>query len=250
MTEEQLNAARYHAACDIAHRWFAFFEGDTEELHQHSEIFAEDVMLVHAGTHLLAKGKAEMIQWLSSLPYEKGSHFIRSIDVIPARGNEAEVNMQISYQMLDEYKRVGGALSEYRAKVRFDEKSNALFTFIQKTPRFANPDKVFRDSFTANRLHSFIARFSQLMLSDSKSIPRLLSENTDVETAGIIEKLKRGPQVIKVKLLSFDYDQLSCNFLITLNDKQQALDLSLKESPGRYMTIVHATHTDIHITRP
>ncbi|MFS2223216.1 hypothetical protein [Pantoea sp. B65] len=152
MTEQEITQARYHAACDIAHRWFAVFEGKTEEAGLHSALFSEDVMLVHAGAHLLAKGKAEMTRWLHDLPYERSAHFIRRIDVIPLPDEQAEVNMDISYQVPGQEALVGGALSEYRTTVKFDREHHAVFTFLQKTLRMPNPDKVFREAFAENRL--------------------------------------------------------------------------------------------------
>lgn len=250
MTEEQINTVRYYAACDIAHRWFAFFEGITEEIHEHSDIFTEDVQLVHAGTHLLAKGKADIIQWLRSLPHEKGSHFIRSINMTPVGDNEADVDMDISYQMVDAERGVGGALSEYKTRMRFDRKNNAQFSFIQKTPRFANPDKFFRESFAINRLYSFIARFSQLLTTSPDSLTELLNKETDTLSLRVLETFQKGIESNSIKLLSYNLEQLKCNFMIHSSGMHQTLELTLQEAPGRYMTIIHATITAIPVSTP
>lgn len=57
MNDICISQARKNAALDIAHRWFAFFEGKTESVTDHLDIFSNDVRLVHAGVHLLAEGK-------------------------------------------------------------------------------------------------------------------------------------------------------------------------------------------------
>lgn len=249
MTDEQIIKAQYHAACDIAYRWFAFFEGETEALDQHCALFSEDVILTHAGTHLLAQGKEEIKQWLRNLPYEKGSHFIRNIDVINRADNQADVNMNISYQRIDANQEVGGALSEYRTRVKFDERHNATFTFIQKTPRFPNPDPVFHDSFAVNRLRSFIARFSQLIISDPKGIAELVSAEADQQTTAMIKTLKWDEEIGILKLLSFDPKQSICEFLISSNGMQNTLALTLIESAGRYMTILRATISERSLSK-
>ncbi|MBA0034893.1 hypothetical protein HS962_01375 [Pantoea sp. BIGb0393] len=241
MTEQEITQARYHAACDIAHRWFAFFEGETEAAGLHSALFSEDVMLVHAGTHLLAQGKAEMTRWLRDLPYERGAHFIRRIDVIPLTDDQAEVNMEISYQVLGQEGQVGGALSEYRTTVKFDREHNAVFTFLHKTPRMPNPDKVFRDAFAENRLRSFIARFFQLMLTAPAHIRSLFAGNADADS--VRDGMALLEEIIPedIQLLTADTRALSFSLQVSSNDRRCVLSLLLDEAPGRYMAIRHAS---------
>ena len=237
MTEREITQARYHAACDIAHRWFAFFEGETEAAVLHSDLFSEDVMRVHAGTHLLAQGKAEMTRWLNDLPYERGAHFIRRIDVIPLPDDQAEVNMEISYQVLGQKGQVGGAMSEYRTMVKFDREHNAVFTFLQKTPRMPNPDKVFWDAFAENRLRSFIGRFFQLMLTSPEHIRSLFACNADSvrDVVTLLEETSPGD----IQLLTSDTRALSLSLQVSSTDRRYVLSLLLDEAPGRYMTIRH-----------
>jgi hypothetical protein len=241
MTEQEITQARYHAACDAAHRWFAFFEGKTEDAGLHSTLFSEDVMLVHAGTHLLAKGKTEMTRWLRDLPYERGAHFIRRIDVIPLADNRADVNMDISYQVLGQEGQVGGALSEYRTTVKFDSEHNAIFTFLQKTPRMPNPDKVFRDAFAENRLRSFMARFFQLMLTAPAHIRSLFAGHADADSVREVMALLQKTDPDDIQLLLSDTRALSFSLQISSNERRCVLSLLLDEAPGRYMTIRHTS---------
>lgn len=241
MTEEQIQQARYHAARDIAHRWFAFFEGETEEVTDHIDIFSGEVMLVHGGTHLLAKGKTAMSHWLRHLPHEKGSHFIRRIQVIQQTEHEADVNMDIGYQAVRADGEVGGALSEYRTTVSFDDNHNAVFTFLQKTPRHPNPDNVFRDSFAENRLHSFIARLSQvLLLSSDEGIKAILHDATDRVTGCELFSLLKNLKATHIHVEDMDIDGLACSLAISAQERIWTLNLVLTEKAGRYLTIRHA----------
>lgn len=238
MTDEQLNKARYHAACDIAHRWFAFFEGETESVASHSDIFADDVMLVHAGTHLLAQGKKAMAGWLSSLPVERSSHFIRRIEVIPQAGQTGNVLMDIGYQAVRRDGSVGGALTEYHTNVKFSPRHEATFSFIQKTPRLANPDTVFRDSFGENRVKSFNARFAWMLLTAATTrCGELLHPNADRETIQIVHALITRGDIADVEFAHFNALRLTSSLVIRTEANEWRLLLELNESAGRYATI-------------
>lgn len=242
MTNEQIQQIRYHAVCDIAHRWFAFFEGETEDLSRHIAIFSEDVLLVHGGTHLLARGKAAMARWLSQLPPEKGSHVIRRIELGKQTDHEAEVIMDIGYQAVREDGKVGGALSGYQTTVSFDKGHNAVFTFLQKTPLYPNPDTTFRDSFAENRLKSFIARLSY-------SVLRFSVEGNEAFLQGALDEIKgnslypllKNSRISHIHTESMDTDNLSCTLSLSDHGILRKLDLVLNESPGRWLTIRHVT---------
>lgn len=242
MTNEQRQQIRYHAVRDIAHRWFAFFEGETEDVSRHIDIFSDDVLLVHGGTHLLAQGKAAMAHWLSQLPPEKGSHVIRRIEPGKQTDHEGEIIMDIGYQVVREDGKVGGALSEYKANVSFDKNNNAVFTFLQKTPLYPNPDTTFRDSFAENRLKSFIARVSYAVLRYSAECNEaFLQEVLDgVKGRSLYPSLKNS-RVNHVHIEKMDTDNLSCTLSLSEQGILRKLNLVLNESPGRWLTIRHAT---------
>lgn len=242
MTNEQIQQIRYHAVCDIAYRWFAFFEGKTEDLSRHIDIFSEDVLLVHGGTHLLARGKAAMKHWLSQLPPEKGSHVIRRIELGKQTDHEAAVIMDIGYQAVREDGKVGGALSEYQTTVSFDKDHNAVFTFLQKTPLYPNPDTTFRDSFAENRLKSFIARLSY-------SVLRFSVEGNETFLQGALDEIKgnslypllKNSRISHIHTENMDADNLSCTLSLSDHGNLSKLSLVLNESSGRWLTIRHVT---------
>ena len=240
MKNDAINTARYHAASDIAHRWFAYFEGKTEKIDDHLAIFADDIVLTHAGTHRLAEGKESIKGWLNSLPHEVGSHSILAKEFIPLEGNLAQLNMDISYQYTSPYGEVGGALSKYQTKIRFDEHNNGEFIFIQKTPILPNPNKVFRETFIENRIMSLAAYFQKNLITDKEKIAALLpSPSNNPNIASLLHFL----DVIQAEDLSFldkNEQALTCRFLIETGHQSYNLTLMLKEDTGRYMTIEDA----------
>lgn len=241
MTEEQIWQARYYSACDIAHRWFAFFEGRTEEIISHLDIFSPDVRLVHAGAHLLARGKDGMERWLKSLPSGRSSHFIRRFEFIPGQGNEATFNMDIGYQEAGTDLTVGGALSEYQTMMLFGEGENAVFTFLQKTPVYQNPDKVFRESFSENRVHSFIARFFQLMLTErSGDISTLVSRKANINTRQNLPLFLGGTNPSAMSIVETDIMAMKFTLLFVIDGTERKIRLELAEEAGRYLVIRHA----------
>lgn len=242
MTNEQRQQIRDHAVRDIAHRWFAFFEDETEDISRHIDIFSEDVLLVHGGTHLLAKGKTAMEHWLSQLPPEQGSHVIRHIELGKQTDHEAEVIMNIGYQAVREDGKVGGALSEYKTTVSFDTGNNAVFTFLQKTPLHPNPDTTFRDSFAENRLKSVIARLSYAVLHYSAEGNEVfLQEALDGVNGNSLYPLLKNSRVSHIHTEKMDTDNLSCTLWLSDQSTIRKLNLVLNDSPGRWLTIRHAT---------
>ncbi|WP_432695202.1 hypothetical protein ACQUQP_11650 [Marinobacterium sp. YM272] len=158
-----MNDSRYYAIRDIAHRWFAFFEGQTESLEKHLQLFTPDVRLVHAGQHLLAEGQSAMGDWLKQVPPATDSHFINALHWQPTPDNRARVEMEIGYQVMRNGEMVGGAIIEYKTEVVFTESGEAAFSFLQKTPVRQNPDREFKDSFAANRLGATAARIDFIL---------------------------------------------------------------------------------------
>ena len=216
-------------------------EGKTEELSRHLDIYAPDVMLVRAGTHQLAQGKHNMEHWLKNLPHEKGSHFVRRFEFIPGQGNEATVNMDIGYQRIGVDSRVGGALTEYQTKLVFGEGENAVFTFLQKTPVYQNPDKIFRESFSENRLHSFIARFFQLMLTPwSEAVSTLISGGADENTRQNLPVFLHTTDPDRIRIKETNIPAMNCTLLLPVGAAERTLSLQLAEEAGRYLVIRHA----------
>lgn len=151
-----MNIARDYAARALAHRWFAFFEGTTEPLATHLDMFAEDIRLVHAGRTLLAQGKQQLASWFKSVPPEVSSHIIEQFALTPWAADEMHLNMQVAYHAVAG-ERLTGALIDYQCIIRFDANNAAQFSVIQKTPVAANPAQRFVPSFAANRQQALLA---------------------------------------------------------------------------------------------
>ena len=149
-----MNSAQYYSAKDIAHRWFAYFEGTTEPLDDHLAMFSDNIRLVHAGTHVLVNNLPSLKAWLKSVPEEVSAHFIDSFQFEPLDQHSAKVSMSVRYQAVDHPQRLIGAVIDYQTEVEFDQYNNARFRFIQKTPIQPNPDSHFSPSFELNRIES------------------------------------------------------------------------------------------------
>lgn len=160
--------SKYHAIEDIIYRWFAFFEGETEAVSEHSDIFTEDVQLVHAGTHLLANDRPSVERWLMSIPPSRSSHFVEGISVSPIDENLVRASWSVRYQYTQDDGVVGGSIISYQAVVSFFEAYQAQFLFLQKTPIRQNPDAHYKDSFSENRLLSFLARLKSVLLEGDR----------------------------------------------------------------------------------
>lgn len=154
-----LNNARRYAAQEIAHRWFAYFEGVTEPLSEHLDLFTADVRLLHAGRTLLADGKPQLAAWLQQVLPETSSHFISDFSLQSLDESSALLTMQVAYQALAD-DRLIGSLIDYQAKVVFAADDSAQFSVIQKTPVAANPALSFAASFAENRQQALLAQFS------------------------------------------------------------------------------------------
>ncbi|MEY8757827.1 hypothetical protein AB9M93_25615 [Peribacillus frigoritolerans] len=158
MNDEVTAQIKEHAVRTIAHRWFAFFEGDVNDMESHLMIFEKDIKLIHAGRYLLADGLDSIKLWLENLPQETGSHFIKSLDLKHLDEKTAEGTMKIAYQIVNSDETLSGAIIEYKVIVVFDNNNEATFRIIQKTPMHPNPSTTYKDSFKDNRLKAFVNR--------------------------------------------------------------------------------------------
>lgn len=158
MNDEATAQLKEHSVRTIAHRWFAFFEGDVNDMESHLKIFEKDIKLIHAGRYLLADGLDSIKLWLENLPQETGSHFIKSLDLRHLDDKTAEATMKIAYQTVNPDETLSGAIIEYKVIVVFNDNNEATFKIIQKTPIHPNPSTIYKDSFKDNRLKSFVNR--------------------------------------------------------------------------------------------
>jgi len=154
---------REHAARDIAHRWFAYFEGENKTVNRQLEILSEDIKILHASSYLLADNRDAAAEWLAHIPEDIDSHFIKEFIYNPISEDLAEVRMKVEYQVIQADKRIGGAIIHYQTLVTFTEENSALFKYINKTPVEYNPNKVFADSYQENRIYSLIYRWIYLL---------------------------------------------------------------------------------------
>lgn len=238
MSQELQKVARFNAAKDISHRWFAFMDGQTESLESHLDMFSDDVRLVHAGIHLLAYDKASMARWLKTLSGETGAHFIREFDVVRFDSDTAELAMRLSYQRLEPNGEVGGALTDYKAQVKFASDQTAVFTFLQKTPQFANPDRDFKDSFPENRVHSFVCHLFCLLMSSGADALRLLLNNA--EAGGSIDRVimeARLADLCRLQVSQVDIPTLSFILMMPMPTHAKHFFFKLVETGGRYLRI-------------
>lgn len=153
---------REHAAREIAHRWFAYFEGENKTVNSQLEILSDDIKILHASSYLLANGKDSATKWLANIPEEVNSHFIKEFIYNPLTEDLSEVKMKVAYQVNQADNQIGGAIIHYQTLVTFKKDNSALFKFINKTPVGHNPIKVFNDSYLENRIYSFIYRWIYL----------------------------------------------------------------------------------------
>ena len=219
---------REHAARDIAHRWFAYFEGEDKIVDRQLEILSDDIKILHASSYLLADGKESAAIWAANIPEEIDSHFIKDFSYIPLGEDIAEVKMKIAYQVIQPDHRIGGAIIHYQTLVTFDENNSALFKFVNKTPVEPNPNKVFADSYQENRIYSLIYRWIYLLETfNSKGIKELLvndghpftfSERKDVknyeEWTNFMEQLSAQTQHGHYEIESIDTETLRDNQML------------------------------------
>lgn len=234
-----MHDARPHAIRDIAHRWFAFFEGETESIDQHLALFTPDVKLVHAGRHLLAQGKPAMGQWLAQAPGDQDSHFIRHLSWQPLADDDgARVEMEIAYQVVQPDGTIGGAMIRYETEVAFDDvDGEASFRFLQKTPVTPNPDRDFKDSFADNRLGAGLARLR--FLSTQHRPERIETELLDAEAREAWQALRSTvslDELADARLITQDDAALSLTLELD-SVAERRLALTFVERPGRYPRI-------------
>ncbi|SEG67522.1 hypothetical protein [Marinobacterium lutimaris] len=230
-----MNDSRYYAIRDIAHRWFAFFEGQTESLEEHLQLFTPDVRLVHAGQHLLAEGQSAMADWLKQVPPATDSHFINALHWQPTSDNRARVEMEIGYQVMQNGELVGGAVIEYQTEVVFTESGEAAFSFLQKTPVRQNPDREFKDSFAANRLGASAARIDFLLTTcqaDQIAV-ELMEPDAGVQWQQLIAQ--RGAETL-TSARTGEQDETALSLTLKLSGTQ-SLSLLLTEQAGRYLKV-------------
>ncbi|MBB3139879.1 hypothetical protein [Halomonas organivorans] len=232
-----MHDARPHAIRDIAHRWFAFFEGETESIERHLDLFAPDVRLVHAGVHLLAEGQPAMARWLEQAPGDHDSHFIRDLSWQARSADSARMQMDIAYQVVQADGSLGGAMIHYETEVVFDANDEARFRFLQKTPLMPNPDRDFKDSFADNRLGAGLARLR--FLSAQHSPERIETELLDAEAREAWRALRSTvslEELADARLITQDDTALSLS--LQLNSvAERRLALTFIERPGRYPSI-------------
>lgn len=233
-----MSSVYQYAARDLAHRWFAFFEGEVENLDEHLELFSDDVRLVHAGTTLLAESKDGMKAWFQRLPPENGSHFIERFEFKMVSDRLAVVTMKVAYQALLEDGRLIGAMIDYYTEVVFDEGGRACFRFIQKTPVMANPATTFTASFAANRRESFNACFmGRLLACDHAALHALTDDQSVADKLNAVLGHLSSRQMAEAEVLPGQGELVR---LIVPDDASEWC-LTLAEKGGAYLRI-----TDLH----
>lgn len=226
-----MDQARLHASIDIAHRWFAFFEGQTESVAQHLAIFTPDVRLVHAGRQLLAEGSAAMARWLGSVPWEEDAHVITEPRFRQTGPDSAELDMTVHYQVLGNDGRLGGAVIAYHTQLRFDRQDRAAFHFIQKTPVAPNPAQYFAPSFAANRLASLTAHLRYLEArGELAALGALMGDKAQAQ-----QWHRWLAESAPAPLSALNAAPNGLELAITLGTRQARF--ILRERQGRYLTI-------------
>lgn len=232
-----MNDARTHAIRDIAHRWFAFFEGETESIAQHLSLFAPDVQLVHAGVRRLAEGRPAMARWLEQAPGDQDSHFIRDLTWQPLSKDSARMEMEIAYQVVQYDGSLGGAMIRYQTEVVFDAHGEAAFRFLQKTPVTPNPDRVFKDSFADNRLGAGMARLRFLSARHRPGqVERELLDDGAREAWQLLRSTVSLEDLAAARVIG--QDDTSLTVAISLPSRPaRRLALAFAERAGRYPVI-------------
>ncbi|WP_251977544.1 hypothetical protein [Salinicola avicenniae] len=232
-----MNVMREHAIRDIAHRWFAFFEGETESVEDHLAMFTPDVSLVHAGTHRLADDRKALGQWLRQVPAERDSHVITDWCWQRLDANRATMEMAVSYQVLQADDSVGGAVIHYRTEIAFDEHHEAAFRFLQKTPVAPNPDRQFRDSFAANRLAAALARLGFLASrGEHERIGRELLDRNAMDDWAQLTSTLPAASLAEARITHLDSEALTLDLVLPAAEVR-LLRLSFAERAGRYPSL-------------
>lgn len=160
---------------EAVHHWFAFFEGETVSTYSQLALFDDEIELIHAGQHLLAKGSEQMKQWLNSIPPEISSHFVKNIEAKKIGDDAYQVSWQTPYQSIRENGAVGGAIIRYQTLVRISQSGAAKFIAIQKTPFKNNPETVFHESFREHRASAISCRLQRWLESNETALPATIN---------------------------------------------------------------------------
>ena len=160
---------------EAVHHWFAFFEGETVSTSSQLALFDDEIELIHAGQHLLAKGSEQMKQWLNSIPPEISSHFVKNIEAKKIGDDAYQVSWQTPYQSIRENGAVGGAIIRYQTLVRISQSGAAKFIAIQKTPFKNNPETVFHESFREHRASAISCRLQRWLESNETALPATIN---------------------------------------------------------------------------
>lgn len=226
-----MNSAQFYSAKDIAHRWFAYFEGETETLDTHLALFSDNIRLVHAGSHVLANNLPSLKAWLKSVPDEISAHFIDTFQFESLDQYSAKITMSVRYQALDHNQRLIGAVIDYQTEVEFDQYNNARFRFIQKTPIHPNPDQRFTPSFNLNRIESLRAHLLYLH--------HQTRQTTSLESTVNLKAQEPFSQALNA-LSENQLTTLPILFLDEWNDQDRpATHLSVQHNRQRYLSILN-----------
>lgn len=217
---------------EAVYHWFAFFEGETVPTEFQLALFDDEIQLVHAGQHLLAKGKEEMQQWLDSVPPEFSSHFVEEMKLESVKTGIYQVSWQTPYQSIRENGAVGGAIIRYQTLVRISQTGAAKFMAIQKTPFKNNPETVFRQSFSEHRANALRCRLQRWLDSEEMDFPK--SINTSSEVSELLFKVKRFSGDKRISLQNVDDGNIPA-LCVTTNT--ESFHLALQQQPGWYPTI-------------
>lgn len=239
MKDDLIIQLRTHSARDLIYRWFAYFEGETESLSTHLDMFTKDVRLIHGGFHLLAAGRESMVQWFANLPDHTSSHFVKSIEIVPMVGSLYEINLMVAFQKISEDFLTSGSVISYKIYAVFDGQNQAQFRHIHKAPIFSNPENKFRDSFSENRMLSFLEHFQYLLLSRRGiELYRLLNSNSSHASLGTL--LKEVGEVKPGDIIINEAHPESGKVVLSfrISDYTKNAELKLVEDGGRYMKFV------------
>ncbi|MDV6252591.1 hypothetical protein [Vibrio sp. EA2] len=230
-----MTQAHLFAAKDIACRWFAYFEGRTEPLEQHLDMFTNNICLVHAGKHLLANNRSNLKTWFKTVPSETSSHFIEEYQFNMLSQDKAELKMKVAYQSLGENGALAGALIDYQTEIEFDTDNKARFCFIQKTPVTPNPANVFSPSFRLNRIESLHSRLLYLQRLNTSSLYAELFDNEQTQQQVVSKLCTLSP--LDLGRISFNYDDETSVDTEQSADQQPPIKLIVTEREKRYLTI-------------
>ncbi|WP_264906222.1 hypothetical protein [Vibrio sp. STUT-A11] len=217
---------------EAIHHWFAFFEGETVPTYSQLALFDDEIELIHAGQHLLAKGKEEMQQWLDSIPPEFSSHFVEEMTVERVKAGIYQVSWQTPYQSIRENGAVGGAIIRYQTLVRISQSGVAKFVVIQKTPFKNNPETVFHESFREHRASALSCRLQRWLESNETALPATINALGEAS-----QMLLNIQQMSGDKKLSLQSSGDGENPGLLMATEAETYYLSLQQQPDWYPVI-------------